>query len=174
MVNERALLAAMKDAWKGKGYIVAHRNGSYLIGGDGWTLLCAEKLLPRKALALLVEHIGAIPEGECLNVSKKAGIQTAIAAVQEESFRQTEQRKQEIARVMECNRHSDGDRVWQGESLRVLLMAEDLTGILVLPEGGTSRSFEDGILLDAGAERMIVLKRETPPEAEYLEVVQWA
>lgn len=171
MVNERALLAAMKDAWKGKGYIVAHRNGSYLIGGDGWTLLCAEKLLPRKALALLVEHIGAIPEGECLNVSKKAGIQTAIAAVQEESFRQTEQRKQEDAAPTRLT--FDGYRVWQGESLRVLLMAEDLTGILVLPAGGTSRSFEDGILLDAGAERMIVLKRETPPEAEYLEVVQW-
>ena len=56
----------------------------------------------------------------------------------------------------------------------MLLMAEDLTGILVLPEGGTIRSFEDGILLDAGADRLIVLKRETPPEAEYLEVVQWA
>lgn len=172
MVNERALLAAMKDAWKGKGYIVAHRDGSYIISGDGWTLLCTEKLLPRKALALLVEHIGAIPEGECLNVSKKAGIQTAIAAVQEESFRQTEQRKQEIAAPTRLT--FDGYRVWQGESLRVLLMAEDLTGILVLPEGGTSRSFEDGILLDAGADRLIVLKRETPPEAEYLEVVQWA
>ena len=55
MINERALLSALKDEWKGAGYTVGRTGERLRLKGIGWTLRCTMEVLPRKVLALLVD-----------------------------------------------------------------------------------------------------------------------
>ena len=170
MINERALLAALKDEWKGAGYTVGRTGERLLLKGIGWTLHCTMEVLPRKVLALLVEHLGEIPAaGDCWVVSKKSGSQTAILQVADTDFSDARGNKAAATSLT-----FGGWRVWQEEeSLRVLLMNEDLTSIVYLPKDSEARATENGIVKDAGPDVLQVTEEQAPPEAKYLESVQW-
>lgn len=78
-LNEKALTRAMENAYKGGGYIVSFGGGSVQIAGPDWLVMMSEEALPRKALALIVEHVGYIPAESCLQISKSkdgANVQT--------------------------------------------------------------------------------------------------
>lgn len=173
MINERALLSALKEEWKGAGYTVGRTGEELLLKGSGWTLLCTMEVLPRKVLALLVEHLGEIPGGgDCWNVSKKSGSQTAILQVADKEFLAALDARG--ADVAQTRLTFGGWRVWQEENtLHVLMMNEDLTAIVELPREGTAQSVKDGIVKDAGPDVLLVISQGMPPEAEYLESVQW-
>lgn len=173
MINERALLSALKEEWKGAGYTVGRTGEELLLKGIGWTLRCTMEVLPRKVLALLVEHLGEIPGGgDCWNVSKKSGSQTAILQVADTEFQEAMGAQGNKAAPTRLT--FGGWRVWQEEeSLRVLLMNEDLTSIVVLPKDSEARATGRGIVKDAGPDVLQVAAEAEPPEAEYLESVQW-
>lgn len=173
MINERALLSALKEEWKGAGYTVGRTGEELLLKGIGWTLRCTMEVLPRKVLALLVEHLGEIPGGgDCWNVSKKSGSQTAILQVADTDFLDALDARGNKAAATRLT--FGGWRVWQEEeSLRVLLMDEDLTSIVYLPKDSEARTLGNGIVKDAGPDVLQVTAEEAPPEAMYLESVQW-
>lgn len=173
MIKERALLSALKNDWKGAGYTVGRTKDRLLLGGNGWTLGCAMEVLPRKVLALLVEHLGEIPKADdCWTVSKAAGSQTAILKVADKEFLDSLDARGEEAAQTRLT--FGGWRVWQElGSLKVLLMDEDLTSIVVLPKDGAAESFGDGLIKDAGPDVLVVISKGMPPEAEYLQAVQW-
>lgn len=56
---------------------------------------------------------------------------------------------------------------------RALLMNEDLTSIVVLPKDSEARATGRGIVKDAGPDVLQVTAEEAPPEAMYLESMQW-
>lgn len=64
IINEKALVRLMKAAQKCGGYRVAMTEGLtpwiYILG-HGWTIGAQRDKLPRKVLALLVEHMGEMP-----------------------------------------------------------------------------------------------------------------
>lgn len=173
MINERALLTALKNEWKGTGYTVGRTRDWLLLGGREWTLRCTMQVLPRKVLALLVEHLGEIPQGgDCWTVSKSAGSQTAILQVTDKAFLDTLDARAGVAAQTRLT--FGGWRVWQEtQSLKVLLMDEELTSIVVLPQGGEAESWGDGLIKDAGPDVLVVTSKGMPPEAEYLQAVQW-
>ena len=74
MINERALVKLMKEAWKASGYSVAEFDSGtvrrYIITGRGWLVACDAPLLPRKALGMIAEHVGAMLRDEALRVRK--------------------------------------------------------------------------------------------------------
>lgn len=85
MINEKRLCAAMKEAYKGRGYTVYIAKGEIYLRADEWLARMPVEELPQKALALLVEHMAIIPkEGECYRNSKALGIQSVIAATEQE------------------------------------------------------------------------------------------
>ena len=53
MINERALLAALKNEWKNAGYTVGRTGERLLLGGHGWTLCCTMPVLPRTERSML-------------------------------------------------------------------------------------------------------------------------
>ena len=173
MINERALLTALKNDWKGVGYTVGRTGDSLLLDGDYWALCCTMEVLPRKVLALLVEHLGEIPEaGDCWQVSKSAGNQTALLQVRRKEFMDKLDARAEAAAQTKLT--FGGWRVWQEtQSLKVLLMDEELTSIVVLPQGGEAESWGGGLIKDAGPDVLVVHSKVIPPEAEYLQAVQW-
>lgn len=82
VVEEKGLLAAMKDAYKTDGYKVAVENSAdienVIISTASWTVVILKKELPRKVLGLIAEHIGEIPNPGTANQVKKKETQTEI------------------------------------------------------------------------------------------------
>lgn len=73
VVNEKGLCRAMNEAAGQEGYKLLMTGNELDIMGDNWAVwFCADDV-PRKILALLVEHTGCIPQGECLNITKRKG-----------------------------------------------------------------------------------------------------
>jgi len=61
IIDEKGLCRAMKRAWKGGGYTVMDDGEVTRIWCDRWFLQAERGKLPVKALALMVEHMGALP-----------------------------------------------------------------------------------------------------------------
>lgn len=78
MIDERGLLAAIKDAWRTGGYGVVGNGGELVLQGSGWLAVLPRGIVPRKVLDLLVEHLGEIPEGAAWKVYKKQGAQAQM------------------------------------------------------------------------------------------------
>lgn len=76
VIDEKGLLAAMKDAYKTDGYKVAVEDEAgienVILHTPMWTVVILKKELPRKVLGLIAEHIGEIPQpGTAFQVKKK-------------------------------------------------------------------------------------------------------
>lgn len=76
VICEKGLIRAMKEAYKTEGYEIACKDVGDIrqirLETDTWRVMCSLKNLPRKVLALIVEHLGEIPEpGQAFHVNKK-------------------------------------------------------------------------------------------------------
>ena len=62
IIEEKGLVKAVKAAYRHSGYTVLNQGGEVTIYTEGWFVRCLWTKLPRKALAIIVEHMGMIPE----------------------------------------------------------------------------------------------------------------
>lgn len=62
LIDESGLVRAMKYAYKHGGYTVANQGKTVAIYTESWFIQCWRVMLPRKAMAAIVEHTGVIPE----------------------------------------------------------------------------------------------------------------
>ena len=85
VISESGLCAAMRDAFRKKstGYKVAMRqlegeNPEVVLSTSDWTVIIEKENAPRKVLALIVEHLGDLPQvGQAFHV-KDDNVQTEI------------------------------------------------------------------------------------------------
>ena len=56
LINENGLVRAIKNAYKAGGYIVNNLGDTMAIYTDAWFIKCHRAILPRKALAVIVEQ----------------------------------------------------------------------------------------------------------------------
>ena len=61
VINEKALVKAMKAAYKGDGYVVGCQGNSLFLETRMWKVVAELENFPRKALGLIAEHMGQIP-----------------------------------------------------------------------------------------------------------------
>lgn len=81
IINESGLARKIKKAYRAGGYTVAWMGLHMIIYTDFWFVSCPMEAVPRKALAAIVEHIGALPEREeGLKIMKDMDPQTVMAA----------------------------------------------------------------------------------------------
>lgn len=67
IIEEKGLVKAIKAAYRHSGYTVLNQGGEVTIYTEGWFVRCLWTKLPRKALAIIVEHMGMIPDdGEAM------------------------------------------------------------------------------------------------------------
>lgn len=76
VVNEKALIREMKNAWKVDGYEIALRAEGgieeMVLNTSTWTVVIRKDKLPRKVIGLIAEHLGEIPgPGDAWLVKKK-------------------------------------------------------------------------------------------------------
>lgn len=72
VIREKALVAEMKESYKGGGYTVAAmHNGKTIILCDDWAVQIDDAEVPREALSLMCLHMGFLPEdGDAFTVYK--------------------------------------------------------------------------------------------------------
>ena len=79
LINEAGLVRAIKRAYKADGYTVNVKDGIMSIYTKSWYIQARRDMVPRKALAAIVEHAGLIPgENEPTNIMKDLHPQLVI------------------------------------------------------------------------------------------------
>ena len=101
VINEKALLSQMKEAYKNGGYTVAV-VGDYMMFTNGtWVAVIERDNVPSELLGLLAQHIRDIPgEGQAYTVTKTKGdtiAQTRIITEAIQPWTQLARRKEEGA-----------------------------------------------------------------------------
>lgn len=89
IINESGLTRQIKRAYTHGGYTVAHIGDSLAVYTGMWFVQCPTKIMPRKALAAIVEHTGTLPEGgTALEVNKDYDPRTAVQEDVERTIRE--------------------------------------------------------------------------------------
>lgn len=78
VINEKALVKAMKAAYKGDGYVVGCQGDELFVESAMWKVVADLKNFPRKALGLIAEHMGQIPTDGMVYQLRKDEAQTKI------------------------------------------------------------------------------------------------
>ena len=82
IIEEKGLVKAIKAAYRHSGYTVLNQGGEVTIYTEGWFVRCLWTKLPRKALAIIVEHMGMIPDdGEAMAIEKDDQPQAVMAGI---------------------------------------------------------------------------------------------
>ena len=131
VVNEKALVREMKEAFKGWGYTVMVASGEkWVIGSkDNWTVVIdGQNNVPNEVLALIVLHMGELPKAQqsyhIYKIEKSICIQKEVYKVAEENFEKLEKsRPLEDREVRRTALVYGSRRVWQQlEDKKILLI----------------------------------------------------
>ena len=134
VINESGLCAAMRDAFKKKstGYKVAaqlseKKERELILSAPGWAVVISRENAPRKVLALIVEHVGDLPdEGMAVHV-KDGNVQTEI-------YNMAVPDPGELvagAAVKRTNLTYNGYQIWQhADNLKVFMVAPKVENLM--------------------------------------------
>lgn len=87
LINEAGLVRAIKDAYKTGGYTVNNQDGAMAIYTQHWYVQARREVLPRKALATIVEHMGMIPDEQApVYIIKGDDLQTVMEEIAAEDL----------------------------------------------------------------------------------------
>ena len=161
MLSERGLCAAMRAYWRTKaGYIVAESHGKVMILGGPWAVISSMRALPRKVLALIVEHLGTLPHSESFYVCKGQDAQCRI--LEEDLATMGELMSQAADAAQYClptPLKLNGYRVWQNlETLKTELMDEAYTAIVDPEADVCSMAAANGVAWVDGDEAVLVVR----------------
>ena len=126
-INEKRLLACLRDAYKKDGYQVRKHGGYLELRTEDFVLQIRESFVPRKLLGLLVEHIGKLPEGtwECRKGAPASELMIDAAAAADIITAMSGDPGRRTPLAM------NGSPIWQREhDLECLLLEADFTAIL--------------------------------------------
>lgn len=122
MIDERGLLAAVRSAWRGGGYEVVGNGQELVLRGQGWLAVLPRGIAPRKVLALLVEHLGEIPEGAAWKVYKRQGAQAQMVDMALEAVDTIRRELESESDPREAHRTAmtwKNWEIWQTEDMKV-------------------------------------------------------
>lgn len=77
MIDERGLVAAIKDTWRHEGYGSGDER-VLCLNGASWLAVMPRRTTSRKVLGLLAEHLGDIPDATAWTVQKGRGAQSQM------------------------------------------------------------------------------------------------
>lgn len=137
VVNEKALLRAMKASFKGKGYhvaVIGNLSAEWmLLQSGGWLVLLEAGNIPRKVLGYVAETTGALPlPGQAYRVSKDMTEMEQIDVLRE-ALRTVEDRFTSAPswKVKPTGLTMSGNELWQNCGTReMILMDPGLTDMI--------------------------------------------
>lgn len=183
IVEEKALLKAMKESYKTVGYKVAMDEAggieTVIIDGALWTVVIKRSELPRKVLGLIAEHIGEIPDTYTAYQVRKKETQTEIfdlclQTVQD--YRSGEKNRQTIRKTSMV---LDGYPLWQAVTdKRVVKVHPDREDIMIWGRNGVWLIGDDLLMVDDDVSRAYIRCSDPRDDTEleklgHLAKIQW-
>ena len=133
MFDEKKLAAAMKVAWRGAGYLVLLLQNTVMVRCGTWAFCVDRSHAPRKALGLIAEHVGELPETGAFRCGKEIGAQTMIVD-EEIGFADRIVEIINAGKLQSCRKTElimNGDELWQDvRTLRVRLVDPEYSRII--------------------------------------------
>lgn len=185
VVEEKGLIAAMKDAYKSEGYKLAVdlQGGieSVMIASPMWTVVIRKSELPRKVLSLIVEHTGETYLEPALAYQvKKKETQAEIFDIVIQSIQDfcSGEKDRRIAR--RTNLVLGGYPLWQGATdQRVVKVYPDYEDIMSWGNRVVRLIGDDLLMVDDDVSRLYIrcTSAKDAQEAEkltHLGKIQWA
>lgn len=185
VINEKALLRAMKEAYKGWGYTVAVTDHDvWVISCPQWIAkICDRANVPNEVLSLIVLHMGYLPERETAYRVYKSDTGPAI---QEEIFSEAMENMIDLekkrydpdtkkAQIRKTKLHFGHRQVWQRpEDLEIFLVDPRYESII---EKKIDVRTVGGVLFSVGETSTIYVYRESDTgyeaQIEHLSQMQW-
>ena len=186
IVKEKGLLRLMRGAYRGSGYTMMVDT----IGGDeylcmshfGWMVGIEMGAVPRKVLAMLVEHLGKLPRyGEAFKVQKQA-VQSELFGVAREPFKDLLQCMDywDSHKVMKRTKLEwNGCQVWQSiKDQSIVLLAPDMEDIGLYVENTHEVRLSGTQMMIQGERSFAAIAKEyvedgEKPLLEHLTEKQW-
>lgn len=116
VVDEKALEARIKAAYKAGGYIVAVRTGAHVFQAPSWAVQINSENLPRNITGLLAAHLGFLPKtGQAYRITKTKAGPYVEDMIFEEALQAVLDREEQTVSigVKRTGLTLDGLRVWQ-------------------------------------------------------------
>lgn len=183
VVDEKGLIQAMKDAYKGTGYKVAMDESggieSVIISGALWTVVIKRSELPRKVLGLIAEHVGEIPEACTAYQVRKKETQTEIFSLVLQAIQDYRSGEKDRKIIRRTNLVLGGYPLWQAATSQKMVMVHpDLEEIMIWGRYGLWLIGENLILADDGVSRAYIRCQVPGDESEleklgHLAKIQW-
>lgn len=161
MIEEKALCAAMKDAWKGAGYEVFASGDTLVIRTNRLGVEMLRRNASRKVLALLVVHLGEIPDGAAYVVRKKDGAQQMMLDVAMDNWDGMRNRVEGAERriLRRTNMDWKNRGVWQEDETGIVYTVDkDLTDIILAEPDGIE--IADGLMVCDDGGGLVVIRPE--------------
>ena len=183
IVNEKGLLKIMKEAHKSYGYSVAATDDA--IGAESIIIITQKcvvvgdkKNMPRKVLALIVEHMGELPHcGEAYQV-KKNEPQTEIFDAATQTLKDMHANNKPLKVIKRTDLTLGGFRLWQRkEDLKIFKLDPVLENVLETSRG-IHRIVGDDVLMMEDKESRAYVYFEKPNKngsawIDHLSKMQW-
>ena len=143
MLDEKGMVAALKEAYKNGGYRVAFAEGRVMIRAGGWAVELDEEYIRPRVLGTVVEHIGVLPgKPTAYYCKKKMDPGSGVSLDAELDAWEVIHKNHEAADtpIRRTRLQLDGCEIWQtGAGLRARPMDPDFTRII--DEEGIKRAF---------------------------------
>lgn len=183
IIDEKALCRRMKEAYKGGGYSVAATERNVMITDGTFFAEVYARNMPRKALGLIAEHVGAIPGAGEAYFCKKGVCQTeifetskAVGAMRELEQLLAPMGGQNQARPTRLT--LNGLNVWQNTtSMEILLMAPELEETAKYNPAFPVDVVGNAMYFKGDVSRLLIVKTmvntDSKIQVEHLEGMQW-
>lgn len=181
VINEKALVTQMKEAYKNGGYTVAAVGTRMMFTNGVWLATIDRDNVPRALLGLLAEHIRDIPsEGEAYNVTKtKNGplAQTRILTEAIQPWAHMNERKQEGigCHMRRSNLTLSGLLLWQETDGQTMYMIDPRYAVMFENHFEVVR-LGNGIYAEGEISELWVLRNvdsQLEDQLEHLQKIRW-
>lgn len=183
VINEKALISQMKEAYKGGGYTVAvNGEWTYLTNGF-WLAAISEGNIPDKIMGMFGEHIHKIPvDGDAFKVTKIKGGTMAQHQILDDVLKPV---KEMLTLRLEANGRTnkmgrtvltfDGWTIWQS-AFNLQLVLIDPRFEALFKDLGAVTKIGAGLYAEGDASKlwvMPVVNKGASMQLEHLEQIQW-
>lgn len=163
VVNESALLRAMREDYKGQGYTVARRaeneadpesESILLLSANDWMVEIGWKNVSAKIFGLVAEHMKGLPEvGQAFKVKKKETNTVIFDMVEKFPKHNPDER---IIATHRTRLMYESMEVWQEERNNSCMLVQSETAGMLLDHGRIVQWIDGGLLITGRASRIFV------------------
>ena len=187
VINEKALICQVKEAYKTGGYTVAVQDGRMMLSNGYWLASIDEKNVPSKLLSILAEHIRDVPkEGQayrCYKTKEGPFAQTSILSDAVKPM-QTMHRERDTAwddanppMFLHTPLTYNGMQLWQELPYKEIYMIDPRYSVLIDPKAEEVWKVGNGLYVQGEISELWVLRVAEGAAAEkikHLEAITWA